>query len=466
MHTKSSLGVKVNLWILTEERPKKNVIKQILSKLAEDKKLKITVKEIHIKPIIEDKKFTFTYQVIGVDIESIDNIFMKIISGYGSFIDFLLFIQDNEPDKNSIPLYAIEETKTSDIESRNTGVYQRCSKFVYVDFYYPNCKKIMLYNIQIDVDKRPTETNIFGTRMLITLGVEILGKNLDSTVFKEFGSIDELINFKNSMRKAPAGNVPILIKKFDDCITISGRLYKAGGLSHDPNIGALTIIAKTLRRLGWDKDIIITQHGLSQKHVGRNNKFVKIANRIGIKLDNLQIPKSKLPEEYWHYEEESQKLVTIFLHLVLDEIDGIEAIYENHAGCERGYFKLPSGGYMTVHKYIKNDKSKGIINLPDLVIYDYKKKQILNIEGEVHSHIQEGINALKSFGPFEKEYIQEFYPNHQIVRCLVLFGGVANRIQSALVGQSPIIFLLNSNGEMIISENAPQIIRESIQKLL
>jgi len=50
-------------------------------------------------------------------------------------------LQIDEPDQNSKPLYAIEETKTDDSESRNTGVYQRSSKFVYVEFYYPGVKK-------------------------------------------------------------------------------------------------------------------------------------------------------------------------------------------------------------------------------------------------------------------------------------------------------------------------------------
>lgn len=121
----------MNLWILTEERPKKTVIKQILDKLVQDKKWKITYNEIHIKPVIENKKFTFTYQVVGVNIESIDNIFMKIVTGYGSFVDFLLFLQENKPDENSIPLYAIEETKTSDAESRNTG-YIRDAQSLYM----------------------------------------------------------------------------------------------------------------------------------------------------------------------------------------------------------------------------------------------------------------------------------------------------------------------------------------------
>lgn len=71
----------------------------------------------------------------------------------------------------------------------------------------------MLYNLQIEQKEKPTETYIFGTRLLLTLGVEILGKKLDKKIFTPFKSINEIIEFKNNMRKAPAGNVPILLKK-------------------------------------------------------------------------------------------------------------------------------------------------------------------------------------------------------------------------------------------------------------
>lgn len=276
----------MNLWIWTEERPKKEVLALIVKKLCKDKGYCPKISEIKIVPETKEKRFTFRYLVRGIEIPGIEKIYLKVVSGYGSFVDYLVFVQDTEPNADSIPLYAIEETKTDDSESRNTGVYQRCSKFVYIEFYYPTAKKIMLYNLKVS-PKKPTETNIFGTRMLLTLGVEILGKELDENVFKKFGSIDELIDFKNRMRRAPRGNVPILIRKQPDKITISGRLYKSGGLSHDPNIGALSLISKTLRQLGWGKDIVITQHGLSQSNIGSSNKFIKIANQISIKLDGL-----------------------------------------------------------------------------------------------------------------------------------------------------------------------------------
>ena len=105
----------------------------------------------------------------------------------------------------------------------------------------------MLYNLQITQKQVPTETYIFGTRLLMTLGIEILGKKLDRNLFKPFQSIDDVICFKNNMRRPPKGNIPIEILKFSDKIEISGRLYKSGGLAHDPNIGALSIISAVLR---------------------------------------------------------------------------------------------------------------------------------------------------------------------------------------------------------------------------
>src|SRR3989344_4141228 len=130
-----------NIWILTEERPKAEVIKTILEKIALDKGFRIKHSGLIVVPIMNKGRFTFTYRTEGIQCEGYSNIFIKLASGKSSFVDFLLFLQTNEPDQSSKPLYAIEETKTDDSESRNTGVYQRCSKFVYVEFYYPGIKK-------------------------------------------------------------------------------------------------------------------------------------------------------------------------------------------------------------------------------------------------------------------------------------------------------------------------------------
>jgi len=456
-----------NLWILTEERPKIEVLRCILEKIAEDNKFSATIDTLRILPILENKKFAFTYELIGFKCDKINKVYIKIVSGYSSFVDFLVFYQNKKPNPSEDkPDYAIEETKTDDSESRNTGVYQRCSKFVYLESFYPTVRKVMLYNLKIDQKEKPTETNIFGTRMLLTIGVEILGKELDNNIFKPFSSVDELINFKNTMRKAPKGNVPIDIIKEDDTIFISGRLEKANHLAHDPNIGALSVISAALRKLGWNGKIVITKHGLSQSHLKSNNKFILIANQINILLDGLTLPKSTPHIEYWKYETDGEKIGTIFIHLVVENFTDGCSIYENHAGSERGYFKTPKNGNITIDKYTdrekykKGDKTK-IINLPDLTILDVSRNEIINIEGEMYKNKLNGIKQLSLFDAFKNLYVENYYPSFSIVRTVVLYGGDnKNEKHEVEVG-----FILSKYGDLILGVKAPEIFKNAIMNL-
>ena len=183
----------MNLWILTEERPKLDVLRFIVEKFIKDKSLTCFIDNLRILPILEPTGlFSFTYELIGVRSTSIEKIFIKNVSGKSSFMDFLVFYQDKEPIVSDTPIFAVEETKTDDSESRNTGVFQRGSKFVYIDFFYPNIDKTMLYNLQIQQKKDPTETNIFGSRCYRTLGVKFIGKKFDERTDKPWESIDEL----------------------------------------------------------------------------------------------------------------------------------------------------------------------------------------------------------------------------------------------------------------------------------
>ena len=120
-----------NLWLLTEERPKLSVVLSILSEYNNDFGSTVTVNEnINIKPIVKNGKFTFEYLVEGVSVEGIENVFIEIVSGNSSFVDYMLIRQEEKPADHSLDnvLMAIEETKTSDAESRNTGIYQRQSE--------------------------------------------------------------------------------------------------------------------------------------------------------------------------------------------------------------------------------------------------------------------------------------------------------------------------------------------------
>jgi hypothetical protein len=455
-----------NLWILTEERPKKEVLQAIFQKFAKDYGFAAFVDNIRIFPILNGNIFTFTYEVTGFRCNKVNKVFIKTISGNSSFTDFLIFYQNVEPSLNDEPIYAIEETKTDDKESRNTGVYQRCSKFVFIQSYYPNVKKIMLYNLQIEQKVKPTSTYIFGTKLLLTLGVEILGKKLDDNIFTPFKTIDEIIELKNDMRKAPSGNVPILLTKSKTKIEVSGRLYKSGSLSHDPNIGALSIICAVLRQLGWTNQIEITQHGLLQDHVGKNNKFIQIANKLGISLEGLTLPKAEMNNHYWKYDIDGEKLGTIFIHIVVENFTQGYSIFENHAGCEKGYFITNTGDHIPLEKYKDREKYKGgdkeqIIHIPDIILIDFKRTEIINVEGKKYKFRKEGINELNNYEYIENNYILLHYPNFNITRTVVLYGSKEKDIIEIQIG-----FLLNENGELILGVKAPKLFKEAVKNLL
>lgn len=465
---------KKNLWILTEECPTKEIIEVIFKELQIDKNICFFANQIRIIPILDNKDatfaykyFTFTYEVIGIHCEAIGKIYIKIVSGYSSFVDYLVFLQNSEPKPCDTPIYAIEETKTDDSESRNTGVFQRCSKFVYINMMYDqSVKKIMYYSLKIEQKETPTDTNVFGSRLLATIGVKILGKVLNAEQLKPFSNIQEVIDAKNRMRRPPKGNVPILITQTsDDCIQISGRLYKSNSLSHDPNIGALSIIANVLRSLGWNKSIEITQHGLSQHHIKGKNKFVLIANHLNICLENLSLDIKPTYPMYWKYDNTGEKLASIFIHLITEEFTNGVSIFDNHAGCEKSYFSsadgtcYPLGKYKNRDLYKSGDKSQ-IIHIPDLIILDPDRKEIINIEGKTYENRLKGISELDNYDAIESLYIKKEYPQYTIERTVVIYGSKENTIVEIQIG-----FMLNTLGKLVLGIKAPEIFKESINNL-
>lgn len=476
----------MNLWILTEERPKIEVLEFIIKRFVGDSKICAFMDNLRILPIVKNGIFNFCYEIIGIRSNQIAKIYLEIVSGESSFVDYLIFFQEHRPTLQDIPCYLIEETKTDDSESRNTGVYQRITKFVYANYFYPKSQKIMLYNLKVSQKINPTKTSIFGTRILRTLGAEIMGKDFqeNNEILKPFGSINELIAFKSQMRKAPLGNVPIKIKICDSeievneppsnnvsvytlpCkIQISARLEKNGRLAHDPNIGAISGIAAALRNLGFMGQIEIVSHGLKQEQIGNKNKFLQIANLLDISLQGLHIPKIELPSQYWHYEKESEKLATIFIHLLVENFSSGKSIFENHAGCEKGYFITSNNEYIPLQKYenkqlYKSGNKNAKVFIPDLILLDPKNLEIVNIEGKTYNNRRKGIEELKNYDCIEDLYIKKHYPSYKIIRSVILYGSDEKNIENK------IDFLLNANGEMILGIKAPKLFIDSLTKLL
>lgn len=464
------------LWILTEERPKREVIEIIFRKFAKEKEIGfISSGSIKIIPLIQNQSFTFTYEVLGINTPKVSQILIKTISGQSSFVDYLIYYQEDEPIPSDFPLFAIEETKTDDSESRNTGIYQRCTKFVYIDLFYEGVKKIMLYSLQVEQKEKPTSTNVFGSKLLATYGIEVLGKIQNQDQITPFNSIDELIKFKNSMRRPPKGNTPILIYKSTNEIKISGRLSKAGSLSHDPNIGALSMISAVLRKLGWKDKITIIQHGLIKSNLPKNsvkpNKFIQIANKLNIGLEDLDIPYylKSCNKNYWNIERNGEKLGTIFMHLVVDAFTQGYSIFENHAGCEKSYFRRSDGSITPLEKYsdriaykVAGDKT-AIAHIPDLILIDVENLEIINIEGKKYEYRYKGISELNNYDFIEKEYIKKSYDIYDIIRTVILYG---SNLKNNSTLEAEIGFLLNRDGKIILGISAPKLFRDAINNLL
>ncbi len=209
----------------------------------------------------------------------------------------------------------------------------------------------MLYALQVEQKAKPTETYIFGTRLLLTLGVEILGKKLDKKIFTTFLSIDEVIKCK-------------------------------------------------------------------------------------------------------------------FIHIVVENFTESYSVFENHAGCEKGYFQTSTGEQIALAKYNDRTKYKAgdksqIVFIPDLVLLDIKETEAITIEGEKYEFQQNGIKELADYDAFDKMYLKKHYPNFKIVRTVVLYGSEEEKIVELQVG-----FLLNANGKLVLGIKAPKLFKRAINNLL
>lgn len=435
----------MNIIIRTEERPKKSTLATIFNTFCNTH---LTENDIDIYPILHNGNFTFTYKLL---IPGFDRVSLELVSGTSSFIDYLIIEVDDLGNERLIAM--IEETKTDDSESRNTGIYQRASKFIYANLFYPFIPKYMLYISENDNNRIPSETAQFGTKLLKTIGVQIIGKNDYYNSLLPFKSIDEIINFKNNMRRPPVGNTPILITRdlTSGSYSISGILSKPkeeGNIAHDPNIGALTLISAGIRKFDPYSPIYITHHCVSQSYIENTygNKFLYIASYLNIILSNLIYnPQNfNIASNYYYNERSSEKITTIFLHIVLERI-GAKLIYENHAGCERGYFHTNNGIEIALPKKVNSQQ----LYIPDLIM-QLPTGKVLIIEGKKLSTLYNGINELKNYNLIENYYIKPDYNNPIIERWVTTFGGNLNQIP-----HEKVLIHINSDGTVFINSNAP-----------
>jgi hypothetical protein len=189
------------------------------------------------------------------------------------------------------------------------------------------------------------------------------------------------------------------------------------------------------------------------------SKFWRLAKANNIKLEGIESP--QIIEEdgtYWHYDKLSEKNGTIFVHLASESEIEYTAIYENHGGCERGYF-YTENKVTTIPKRTDDDIE---IAIPDLILKNNKEQQILLIEGKKSENVQKGIEELAPYNIIENEIILKEYKDYRIDRWVVLYGDIIpNDSQRKYV-----LFQLFSNGNVWINSNAPTDFKNMIKKFI
>lgn len=81
----------MNLYILTEERPKQEVLHTVIMRFLQDKKFCAFVDTLKILPIVKNNCFTFSYEILGVSCNGLKKIYVKIVSGTSSFLNICVF---------------------------------------------------------------------------------------------------------------------------------------------------------------------------------------------------------------------------------------------------------------------------------------------------------------------------------------------------------------------------------------
>ena len=424
----------MNLWILTEERPKPEDIKFILEKTSKKLGHKSNFENISIEPDIEDNFFKHRYFVKGASIENIKSILIYTVSSSSSFVDALIYYQNEVPDPSQLfqnCIYAIEETKTNTYDSRNTAMGQRSTKFNFLNYYKEKYKynftPVMFFTSkQAEADHDSVN---FVNRMLLHLesGIEFWNKDLEN--LKKFYDLEEFIEVKNkiSLTNSRANDTPLTIDMTDKEIKISALLANpnntrpnyTGRIGHDPNMGQVPLIAKTLRNLGWNKKIVITNHQILQDRISkRGNKLTALASYINFELEGIDLPDTPFNNEYWEFEKRKEKVASILAQVVLSN-KGLKTIFDNHGGCEKSYFLTSDGENLVIPKKYSENGGK----IPDLVMVDYEKKEIYSYEGKTNSYINQGLDELENFDLFESDFLGKYYPDFKFFRSLIINGG-------------------------------------------
>ena len=406
-----------NIYLVSEEQLTYENIEIILRKHFEAKletciKTNVSVSQTSIN----------TYKVHGIRSNNVSNIELIIARGSGSFVDVLVYREQTSDDLNKkTPTEIWEITKNAPGKGESGNMTsQRLSKIVSINnsgmsgvpFYY-----LIDHNETIsesDVNK----SNATTLGYFQALGANILFTTQDSTEATEYypknvpKSLKDLehngrVNFCNIDK---AGNVTLKSNLYKNKKTKSG--------SHDPNVGWVCGMIGLCSKLNSKSIVLESNRDISSFKA--ENKLIKVLNHYNVEVSyngkKLVLPKSKKQQDYWSPETTGEKLSTISLHYKALN-NGLDPIFHNHAGCEKGYVKRITS------ELVQPAGGKG---LPDFVYADHVKKILYVIEGEREDNYLSGLKQVKD--PEFKNWIKRELSTYQgySAEAYIVTNGTAN----------------------------------------
>lgn len=417
--------------------------------------------DVIIKPIKLTRRngsVLLLYQLMNVKVRGKKHIFSCGMTGCSSTMDYLVFETDNlDADLGSlIPIFSMEETKTTEDESGNTSTYQRLTKCVYITLFYPDVPRTYYYNTRKkNVVEKGTSANV-AYMIRVILGVEQFGKDI-----KPRKEVEEICNrYKSAQtpeeKRAMAEEMLMTLQAtinssvvnsdkiipyrllLDDPehpltsnVRIQARLGKGKyvNICNDPSEGFVAGVVAALEALGNTGDVTFINHRLEKNALERQRtnkllQILKVCERdfyfdgIG-KFDKSRI---RLSKKYLREAYPGEKNSSIPFECMMDggrrdgkSADGtLRVIFDNHAGCSKSFFR-------TADDVLKDTKKeKGI---PDLVILDTKNVKIYVIEAEMSKNVEGGLKQLSTFETwFKEKFLDEYYPGYEIVSGVITYG--------------------------------------------
>lgn len=362
------------------------------------------------------------------------NIHVALISPakQNSFVDVLYFEGEEFPNPDSsIPFACVEITKNTFKESGNM-TDQRSAKFIPVRNPYPNIQHY--YFIHNDGElKLPNEgtNNHRALRRMVTMGVSVVLSDRNGIRPAQVLPYNTVQDFRDDIAVKGRRSNKVLLKRHRVDLIVK-KLFKWSGAPrknkgpHDPNHGWVASMIMTIMSLGVSNAVNLEipqrEVELFKKSKGKlkKNLYYIFSKFNGTFLLNGEEVDLEPPEDshYWKYTDTGEKISTIDLSLCLVE-KGYELIFENHAGCEKSFFRTSQGENMPFPK--KHNEEP--IGIPDLIAQTPNKDKLLVIEGENHSNYNKGVKQLEE-DKMENtiRFLKEHYPEHAIATCLSLYG--------------------------------------------